>query len=94
MRQKLEKLMQEYGYVAVVVFFTLFFLTWGGFILAISAGFRPQSGGGKWGVVGAAYLATEVSKPLRIAATFALTPLVARAWRKLRPPPAAPPPVS
>jgi hypothetical protein len=33
----------------------------------------------------AAYIATKLTQPLRIAATLALTPLVARAYERLRP---------
>lgn len=94
MREKLEKLMQDYGNVAVATYFTLFFLTWGGFFIAISAGLHPQSGSGKWGTVGAAWVAAKVSMPLRLGASVLLTPLVARVWRKLRPPPPEAPPLA
>jgi hypothetical protein len=89
---KLQKLFQEYGGPALVVWFGLFGLTLVGFVVALSLGVRVEGVAGKAGVFGAAYVATQLTKPLRILATLALTPLVAQAWRKLRAP--APPPAS
>ncbi len=85
---------QEFGPIAFITWFGIFFLTWGGFILAIQFGLDvgqdaadASSEGGALettGVVGAAYLATQLTKPLRIAATFALTPVLHAAWMRLR----------
>lgn len=90
----LRKLVEEYGVIAIIVSLTLFTLTYIGFLLALSFGVRVESVAGKAGLWGAAYLATELTKPIRILATLALTPVVAQAWRKLRPPPSSAPPPS
>jgi hypothetical protein len=92
MREKLERLLKAYGAVAFVVYFGLFFLTWGGFVVALSLGLRVESGAGKAGILGAAYVATQLTKVLRILATLALTPMAHALWQRLRGkgPPATP----
>ena len=88
LKARLQKLLVDYGPVAVVVYFAIFFFTLGGFALALSHGFHTNSTAGKAGILGAAYLATQGVKPLRFLATFALTPLVAQTWRRIRGKPA------
>lgn len=95
---RIERLISEYGRVAVVIYFTIFAMVLAGFALAIQLGYSAAlseatgdsattasavSTAGTWG---AAWVATKVTQPLRIAATIALTPLVARAlpWLKSR----------
>lgn len=90
MKAKLEKLLAEYGPIALVLWFALFGLTWTGFAIAIQRGFEVEGAASTAGVWGAAYLATQVTKPVRIAATLALTPLVGRIWKRR---PAEGPPV-
>jgi hypothetical protein len=90
MKAKLEKLLAEYGFLAIGIGTALFLLTFAGFFIAINVGFHPKSGSGKGGVVLAAYLATEATKLLRIGITVVITPVVARVWRKIRPPKPAP----
>lgn len=95
MKKKLNELLEKYGPVAIVLYFVIFFGVWGGFALAISLGFKPESASGGAGLIGASYLATKLTQPLRIAATLGLTPGVARVWAYLRPrsqPPTPPPP--
>ena len=82
MRRSLKDLLAEYGTVALVVYFTIFFLTLAGFWIAIRAGYRPQSVTGSAGTAAAAYIATKLTQPLRILGTVALTPLVAKLWEK------------
>ncbi|MEL6543184.1 MAG: hypothetical protein AAFQ82_01080 [Myxococcota bacterium] len=82
MKEKLEKLLAEYGVVAVVLWFTIFGLTLVGFALAIQNGFEVESAAGTAGVWGAAYVATQLTKPIRIAVTLVLTPIVGRLWRR------------
>ena len=84
MRKTIRSVLGEYGPVAVVVYFAIFFLVFGGFLAAIRFGWRPQSGGGQAGVVAAAYVATKLTQPLRIAATAVLTPFCARLYERLR----------
>ncbi|MEK7705467.1 MAG: hypothetical protein AAB426_10945 [Myxococcota bacterium] len=78
MRKKLESLITQYGPVALGTYLFIFVLVLVGFVLAIRAGLQPSSTAAQAGVLGAAYLATKATQPLRILATFVLTPLVAR----------------
>ena len=81
LKGRLTALFEAYGPIAFVVWFAIFGLVLGGFYMAISQGFSvslvesPEAGAGTLTV---AYLATQATKPLRILATIALTPLVAK----------------
>jgi hypothetical protein len=94
-RERLKQLLADYGRVALYTYLGLFVLVFLGFALAISAGFEVESAGGGAGLLGAAYLATKLTQPLRIGATLVLTPIVAGVLEKLRrrreAPPASPP---
>ncbi len=93
-KDKFMGFVQEYGPIAFVTWFGIFFLTWGGFILAIQFGLdvgreaaNVSADGGAaetGGVVAGAYVATQLTKPIRAIATFALTPVLARVWSRLR----------
>jgi hypothetical protein len=83
MGEKLKKLLAEYGTVALVVYLVLFAATLVGFWSAIQLGWRPSSAGGNVGALAAAYLATKVTQPLRIAATLFLTPFVAAGYERV-----------
>jgi hypothetical protein len=94
-RERLKALLSEYGRVAIYTYLALFVVVLAGFTLAIAWGVDVESSSGGAGALGAAYLATKATQPLRIAATLGLTPLVAAALRKLgwvrtSPGPAAP----
>jgi hypothetical protein len=80
--KRLERLLAEYGSVALVVYFAIFGATLLGFAAAISLGFDVQSSAGTAGTWGAAYVATKLSQPLRILATLAVVPLVVRIRRR------------
>ena len=84
MRKTVQELLAQYGAVAVVVYFTIFFAVLFGFWAAIRLGWRPESVAGSVGTFGAAYLATKLTQPLRIAATLALTPLAAKVYARVR----------
>lgn len=75
---KLKALLAEYGRVALGTYAALFVLVFASFAIAISAGFAVESATGGAGLLGAAWLATKVTQPLRILATLISTPLVAR----------------
>lgn len=93
MKKKLNALLEEYGPVALVLYFVIFIGVWAGFAIAIKFGFQPESAAGGAGLLGASYLATKVTQPLRIGATLVLTPGVAAVWNRLRGrKPTAPPP--
>jgi len=83
-KKTVQNLLAEYGTVAVVVYFTIFFLVLFGFWAAISFGWNPSSTAGSVGVWTAAYIATKLTQPLRIIATIAVTPLVAKLYEKAR----------
>ena len=78
LKQKLKDLMTTYGWLALVIWFVIFGLVICGFAAAFRMGFSPEGKAETTGVWGAAYIATQVTKPLRIAATLLLTPIVAR----------------
>ena len=83
MRRTAQRLLAEYGAAAVVVHFTLFFAVFFGAWAAIAAGWQPASLSGKATGWMLAYLFTKLTQPVRIAATVALTPIVARLWERL-----------
>jgi hypothetical protein len=79
----LTSLLAEYGRVALYTYLSLFVLVFAGFAAAIFAGVQVEGSAGNAGVVGAAYVATKVTQPLRILGTLALTPLVAALLKRL-----------
>jgi len=83
-RDTIKRLLSENGAVGVVVYFAIFFAVLGGFWLAIHLGWRTHSAAGTAGALAAAYVATKLTHPLRIAATLVLTPAVARLYERLR----------
>jgi len=83
MKARLEKLLAEYGRVALYTYLSLSLLTIAGFSIAIGAGIAPSSATGVFGVIGAGWLAAKATMPLRILATLALTPLIATLVRRI-----------
>ncbi|MFZ5469399.1 MAG: hypothetical protein ACOZIN_08180 [Myxococcota bacterium] len=83
--EKMKALLAEYGKLLLIIHFSLFFLVWGAMIVAILLGFQPEGAAAGTGTVFAAYAATQLTKPLRWAATAALTPLVSKLIARLRP---------
>jgi hypothetical protein len=82
---RLKALFQDYGTIAIVTYFTIFFGTWGAFAAAISMGVEVEGAMAGAGTAGASYVATKLTQPLRIAATLALTPVVAAVVHRIRP---------
>jgi hypothetical protein len=83
-RAKLKLLLEEYGRVAIWVYLVIWLTVLAGFAIAISAGFNVNGGPAGMGVLGAAWVATKLTQPLRIGATLLLTPAVAAVhirWR-------------
>lgn len=78
---RLKKLFEDYGPVGFLVWWVIFAVVFAGFYVAIRKGYQPTSGAGGAGVLGVAYLATQATKPLRLAATLALTPVIGRWWK-------------
>jgi len=84
--KRLEKLLAEYGKVALVTYLVLFGLVLFGFCVAIAfgIGIKVESATGGIGTLGAAYVATKLTQPLRIGATVVLTPIFARALAAMK----------
>ena len=83
-REKLKGLLEEYGRVAIWVYLVIWLSVLAGFAIAISAGFNVKDGPAGMGVLGAAWVATKLTQPLRIGATLLLTPAVAAVLNKWR----------
>lgn len=94
---KLKAFFAEYGPLGIVVWFTIFFGTWGAFLLLLNAGvdlggwLSGGEAGGFFarflkagGVTALAYGATQVVKPIRFIATFAITPPLHRLLQRVR----------
>lgn len=82
--QKLKDHFAEYGGIAIATYFVIFALTWSGFAVAIGRGVDVDGAVGDGSIIGAAWLATKATQPLRILATLAATPLVAAVWHRIR----------
>lgn len=83
MGSKVQNLFSEYGRTGIIVYFTIFFMTFFGFwtLLTVGVDIRTWSyfsSLGDVGAIGLAYAAAKITQPIRIALTLVLTPLVAR----------------
>lgn len=93
LKDRLTTLLNEYGRVAIVIYFTIFALVLAGFAIAIRFGVQVDSAAGTAGTIGAAWVATKLTQPLRILATLVLTPIVAKFIERFGPKPKPPPSV-
>ena len=89
-KAKLKELIVEYGWIALLTWLGIFGLTWSGFAIGLMLGLDVESTAGNAGIVASAYAATQLTKPIRIIATFALTPVIARVVGRMRGRKAAP----
>jgi uncharacterized protein FAM210 len=92
-KERLKGLMEEYGSLALYVYFAIFAIVLVSFALAIQLGFKSDSTAATAGTWGAAWVATKLTQPLRIGATLLLTPIIGNLRRRLRgggPPPNVP----
>jgi multisubunit Na+/H+ antiporter MnhG subunit len=78
LKVRLNRLIDQYGRVAVITYFTLFGLVLVGFAVAVHFGVKLEGTSGAAGTLGIAYAATKVTQPLRILATLVLTPVLGR----------------
>lgn len=85
-RQRLDAVIERYGWIAIGTYLVIFLATWAGFALALVWGFNVESAAGSATIAGAAWIATKVTQPIRIVATLALTPFVAPVIWRIRPP--------
>ena len=76
LKQRLTKLMEKYGRVAVYTYLALSLSAIAGFSIAIGIGVDADSATGVLGVIGAGWVAAKATMPLRILATLGLTPLI------------------
>ena len=86
LRQSLARfrdLILEYGVIAVIVHYVIFAIVIVGFWAAIRAGWHTTSTAGSVGTWTAAYIAAKITQPLRIIATIAVTPFVARVYERV-----------
>lgn len=84
MRKTFTAVLAEYGVIAVILYFAMFFAVFFGAYFALKAGWTPKgfaAESGRWVV---AYGVAKLSTPIRLGATVALSPLVARGWDRLR----------
>ena len=86
-KERLKKLLAEFGRLGLVIYLILFAIVLIGFVVAIQAGFRVDSAAGKAGLWVSAWIATKLTQPLRILATLALTPVVAQVLKRWKKPP-------
>ena len=84
MRKTIKHILTEYGTIALIVYFAIFFLVLGGFWMAIRFGWRSDSTAAGVGTFAAAYIATKLTQPLRIAVTVVVTPFIAKLYERLR----------
>jgi hypothetical protein len=85
--------MAEYGVIAVIVYFTIFFATWIGAWAAIQRGVDLAALAARFGLSSnrivanlgawtAAYIFTKILQPVRIGVTLLLTPVMARLYER------------
>ena len=77
-------LMVEYGVIALIVHYVIFAIVIVGFWAAIRAGWESATATGTAGTWAAAYLAAKITQPVRIVATLAVTPLIAKLYERVR----------
>jgi hypothetical protein len=81
---RLNQVFREYGRIAIGSYLVIFVAVFLGFLLAIQSGVEVKGAAESAGLIGGAWLATKLTQPLRILATVAVTPVVARVIRPAR----------
>ena len=90
LKQRLQRLYDRYGTVAVVTYFSLSFVTWSCATLAIYFGFTSDSSSGIWSAMGLGWIFLKATMVIRVPIVLAITPFVAGIVEKRRakkPPP-------
>ena len=77
LKQRLAKLVDRYGRIALITYFALSILTIAGFSVAFGVGAAPSTATGVIGVIGAGWVAAKATLPLRILVTLGVTPVLA-----------------
>lgn len=83
-KERLQQLFAEFGTVAIVTYFVIFFGTWAWFWWAIGQGWSPDGAAGEMGRIGGSYAATKLTQPVRIGVTLLITPFIAALVHKVR----------
>ena len=97
MRKTFQNLMTEYGAIAVIVYFTIFFATLIGSWAAIERGVNLAALAARFGLSSnrfvsnlgawtAAYIFTKLLQPVRIGLTVVLTPILAKMYERAKTP--------
>lgn len=84
LKERLKRLLEEWGKIAVITYFTIFAAVFAGFAIAIHLGVHVESNAGTAGTIGAAYVATKLTQPLRILVTLLLTPIIGKGIERVR----------
>lgn len=84
LKDRLKKLFEEYGNLAIVVFVVISAITYGSIWMAIKTGWNPESAAGETGSLLAAYVVYRPTIFARVPLTVVLTPIIARILEKLR----------
>ena len=83
-RTRLTGLVQEYGGLAIGVYFGIFGLVWVSMALAIKLGMSVEGAAATASTWVGAYLLTKLTQPLRIAATLVITPALGAVLKRFR----------
>ena len=86
-KERLTALFEEYGRVAIGTYIAIALTTLVGFAVAIEMGVEVEGVAAGAGTFGAAFAGYKLVMPIRIAATCALTPVVAAVLRRIEPRP-------
>lgn len=84
LKERLSALVDEYGKIAIITYFTLSGLAIVGFSVAIWIGAEPSTATGVLGVLFAGWVLAKATMPIRILITLGLTPVVAMVVRRRR----------
>ncbi|MBW2256881.1 MAG: hypothetical protein JRI25_20120, partial [Deltaproteobacteria bacterium] len=76
-RGRWERLLAEFGTIALVTYLAIALVVFVGFVIAIRMGFQVESTAASAGTFGAAWIGLKLTQPIRIGATVGLTPVVA-----------------
>ena len=79
---KIQDLIEDYGKIALVIYLVLWASVLLATLAAISLGYTGEKVSGDWAMIVATWVMAKVTQIPRIAATVALTPLVAAKIRK------------
>jgi hypothetical protein len=85
---KIQHLIDEYGKIALVIYLVLWAAVILGTFGAIAFGFTGEKVSGVWAMLLASWVIAKITQIPRVAATIALTPVVASWMRKQKDSPA------